>query len=107
MEGHMVHQSSDGELSVLGVMFQVGNTNKNMDKLLGTLKLNPKDLLPKVFGHFRYKGSLTTPPCSEGVNWIVFKEIVPISSKQLNIFSTEGNTNRSLMPLNERKILEF
>ena len=106
LEGHFVHSASDGELMVVGVLFQLGKTNKNIDQLLQTGKLNPVKLMPKKKGYYRYDGSLTTPPCSEGVKWFVLKKPISLSPEQLKIFNLEGNTNRPIRPLNERKILQ-
>ena len=91
---------------VLGVLFQLGKTNKNIDKLLQMAKLNPGKLIPKKKGYYRYDGSLTTPPCSEGVKWFVLKKPMSLSPEQLKNFTLEGNTNRPIRPLNDRKILK-
>ncbi len=105
MEAHFVHQGSNGELAVIGVLFQLGKTNKNIEDLLQGLSLNPYKIMPKKKSSFRYDGSLTTPPCSEGVKWVVLKKPISLSPDQLKNFTLEGNTNRPIRPLNERKIL--
>jgi carbonic anhydrase len=87
----------DGKMAVLGVLLEEGEANPAFQTILdkvshnsGVLNsdtgivINPKSLLPDDLSHFdTYAGSLTTPPCSEGVNWFVFAEPVTISSDQL------------------------
>lgn len=96
-ELHLVHIREDGKIAVLGVLLEEGEANPAFQTILdkvshhsGVLNsdtgivINPKSLLPDDLSHFdTYAGSLTTPPCSEGVNWFVFAEPVTISSDQL------------------------
>ena len=96
-ELHFVHIRPDGKMAVLGVLFEEGATNKSLQTILNNVSkessehraetgvtLNPKSLLPKTLSKFyTYAGSLTTPPCSEGVNWYVLANPVTISSSQL------------------------
>jgi carbonic anhydrase len=108
MEVHFVHQSEAGNLAVLGVFFMVGESNPalepiwaNMPKTKGeataTTVIRPIELLPYDEATYRYAGSLTTPPCSEIVSWIVYKEPVEISAEQLKAFA-------DLFPNNARPI---
>ena len=77
----------------------------NKKKTISTY-LNPSELLPKNRDYYRFNGSLTTPPCTEGVRWFVFKEPVEMSQEQLNIFSQiMGKNNRPTQPINARKVL--
>jgi len=99
MTGHFVHASEEGELAVLGVMYVTGATHDEMQKLVDVaparkadamtvegVMIDPNKLLPPSdgdIGVYRYMGSLTTPPCSEGVNWHVVPEPVEIGADQL------------------------
>lgn len=119
MEVHFVHQSDAGELAVLGVMFSEGEENPALKPLLAkklqageknqlTEKLDVMPLFPQGQSHFRLNGSLTTPPCSEGVNWIVFKTPVTASKEQLAAMREMigQDNNRPLQPLNARLVVE-
>ena len=103
MEVHFVHRSQNGELAVLGVMFKVGETNPALDtlwKAAGSdtpVSVSTEDLLPQKLNYFRYDGSLTTPPCSEGVKWHVVPYPVSVSEEQLLAF-------QGLFPVNARPI---
>lgn len=71
-------------------------------------RVNVEGLLPKNRDYYRFNGSLTTPPCSEGVRWLVMKEIVTISKAQIDTFSAvlhEPN-NRPLQQINSRTVLQ-
>lgn len=119
-EAHFVHTDDEGNIAVIGVLFKLGKTNKELQKIwdymptkvgqenLLLTKVNPYLLLPKKKDYYRYNGSLTTPPCSEGVRWIIFKEPVEISAEQLNLFKEVMGfpNNRPIQPINARKILK-
>ena len=118
MEAHFVHLNKDGEIAVIGVMFKLGKENfalkKFQNSICSTINkkktintyLNPLELLPKNKDYYRFNGSLTTPPCTEGVRWFVFKEPVEMSKEQLKIFSKiMGKNNRPTQPINARKVL--
>lgn len=70
--------------------------------------LNPQQLLPKNQEYFRLNGSLTTPPCSEGVNWVVFK--TPLDASQTQIEAMQKiigqENNRPVQPINSRIVIE-
>ncbi|MDO5697191.1 MAG: carbonic anhydrase family protein [Dermatophilus congolensis] len=117
-EMHFVNQAEDGSLAVFGVMFRGGGkenkawkpvidviTQPDGDKK-ATAKADLNALLPKDRRSFRYEGSLTTPPCSEGVAWTVFTTPVTLSSAQLNevMEAYQGNA-RPVQPLNGRSVL--
>ncbi|WP_298640889.1 carbonic anhydrase family protein [uncultured Cardiobacterium sp.] len=119
MEVHFVHQNERGELAVIGVMFEKGAENPALAPLLAKPlkagektaladKLDIAALFPKDQNLFRLNGSLTTPPCSEGVNWIVFKTPVEASEAQFKAMEAmigQAN-NRPLQPLNARIVIE-
>jgi len=66
------------------------------------------DLLPADRDYYRFNGSLTTPPCSEGVTWLVMKQPLRVSPGQVDAFAAlmGGPTNRPVQPLNSRVVLQ-
>lgn len=107
MEVHFVHKTKDGTLGVVGVMLELGSKNPAIDKIWSsvghTASLSPADLLPKQTDYYKYEGSLTTPPCSEGVQWHVLKQPIQISEDQLRAFQALFSVNaRPVQPLHER-----
>ena len=116
---HLVHKSASGNLAVIGILLEEGAQNAAYQPLLANLpaekspekdaglKINALDLLPAVQTTFRYSGSLTTPPCTEGVNWNVMLTPVQLSAAQIAAFAKifEGN-NRPIQPLNTRPLIE-
>ncbi len=119
LEAHFVHMAKDGSLAVIAVLFELGDANPALEKIFKAmphtatnktpLKLSAQEietLLPKEKSYYRFSGSLTTPPCSEGVRWFVLKEYQTISTQQLKQFTDviKGN-NRPVQPLNARKVL--
>jgi len=119
MELHLVHQSDDGEYAVIGVMITAGKENEaykpvwdNMPAEEGELQtisgvtVNAIDLLPEDRSYYRYDGSFTTPPCTEGVKWFVLSNPVELSEEQIDAFEAIylGN-NRPVQPMNEREFI--
>jgi carbonic anhydrase len=118
-ELHLVHKSADGKLAVVGLLLQEGSANAALDPFINNLpaetsdvkdagvKINAMDFLPSIQTTYRYSGSLTTPPCSEGVSWLVMTTPVELSSAQLSKLESlfEGN-NRPVQPLNDRSLME-
>jgi len=77
----------------------------NGDKIILNVRSTANDLLPRDMSYYRYSGSLTTPPCSEGVNWMVLKTPVEVSEAQIKQFnSMMHNNNRPIMPVMGRAI---
>jgi len=122
LEAHFVHQSDDGELAVVAVMYRKGNENVILKKICSTIftdphkvhpcKLKADDinaLLPQNRHYYRFSGSLTTPPCSEGVRWFVMQDAKEVSPAQIDKFVNvmmKGRNNRPVQPLNARKVLK-
>lgn len=119
MEAHLVHSDKDGNLAVVAVMFEVGATNPVLSQIwqqpltAGEISemeaaVNATGLLPAPKDYFRYNGSLTTPPCTEGVRWLVMKQPMTLSQQQLSSFQgmLSGPNNRPVQPLNARQILK-
>jgi carbonic anhydrase len=118
-EIHLVHKSADDKLAVVGVLLNDGAANEAyqavMDNLPATESPETKveamvdaaALLPAVQTTFRYAGSLTTPPCSEGVAWNVMTTPVELSAEQLAAYTAifDGN-NRPVQALGERALAE-
>ena len=119
MEMHLVHKSEEGTLAVIGVLIDVGRINtafasfwhylpsaSGESKQIKEIILNASNLLPSTKHTYRYTGSLTTPPCSEGVKWFVLTTPVEMSQSQIAAFKTIlfGN-NRPVQPLNDRELL--
>ena len=121
MVAHLVHADASGHLAVVAVLIQKGAaTNAFIDTVWTNIpnekekavdvpgvSLNVKDLLPADHGYYTFTGSLTTPPCSEGVTWIVLKTSVEISAAQLAEFAKlYPKDARPIQPVNHREILE-
>ena len=106
---HLVHKDAEGKLAVVAVMLERGKARNTIQTIWNNLPLEKKvavtpsividvaDLLPQRRDYFTYLGSLTTPPCNEGVLWMVMKEPVQASAAQMALFSR-------LYPLNARPI---
>ena len=113
-EAHLVHAADDGELAVLGIVYEEGEASDVLapvwDDLaaLGdtpSLTVDAAGMLPSDRVTYTYTGSLTTPPCSEGVRWHVMEEPLTMSAEQLRALTAihDGN-NRPPQPLNEREL---
>jgi carbonic anhydrase len=109
MVAHLVHKDVEGRLAVVAVLLDRGSAQPLVQSVWNNLPLEKGDevaakgaidlnaLLPPERSYFTYMGSLTTPPCSEGVLWMVMKQPVPISPEQIAIFAR-------LYPMNARPI---
>ncbi len=118
MVAHLVHKAEDGQLGVIGVLFDAGAENAMIAQVFDNLpakggeekvvegqSINVADILPSDLSYYNYPGSLTTPPCSEGVHWMVLTTPVQASSDQIAKLATviKGNV-RPVQPVNERVI---
>ncbi|WP_220139857.1 carbonic anhydrase [Nocardia huaxiensis] len=118
MELHLVHKNAQGGLAVLGVLLQetagasifrpvlIGGP----DRIDGTRTvpgpIDLRDYLPKDLGQYQYEGSLTTPPCSEGVAWTVLRTPMPVGIDEAARFRTLfGADNRPTQPVNGRTVV--
>jgi carbonic anhydrase len=121
IEFHLVHEADDGSIAVLGAFGRVGEPNRLLAELGEPLPrrqgeelyvregVDALDLLPsnpQSARRWSYQGSLTTPPCSEGVEWTVFDRPIELSERQLSLLtSVYSGTNRPLQPLGARRLL--
>ncbi|MDR6868489.1 carbonic anhydrase [Microbacterium resistens] len=120
-ELHLVHKSADGAVLVLGVLLNVGAENDALNELFSRIPSEaaesapeplegPIDLtgiVPLSSPSVRYAGSLTTPPCTEGVQWNVFLEPSTVSAEQLSEFTkVYPDNHRPVQPLHDRKLTE-
>jgi carbonic anhydrase len=116
MVAHFVHKSKEGKLAVIGVMLNEGKDSAAIKTLWANLPpkegeeflppkvtFNPASMLPKEMAFYNYEGSLTTPPCTEGVQFYILKTPVDISKQQLAKFPFKLNA-RPVQSLNGRKI---
>ena len=106
---HLVHKDLEGRLAVVAVLLERGSAQavvqsvwnnlplEKGDEVAARNPLNLNELLPAERRYFTYMGSQTTPPCSEGVLWMVMKQPVPISAEQIGIFAR-------LYPMNARPL---
>ncbi len=117
LEVHFVHAAENGNLAVVGIFFEEGEYNYDLASIWnaipeageeGTIDyLNFYNFLPSDLNGYRYAGSLTTPPCSEIVQWTVFSEPLEASAEQIAAYQQLfGDTARPTMPTNRRFILE-
>lgn len=124
IEMHLVHRDDFGGLAVVGVLINEGEENKTLEELWENLpqkheigyytkkKIEISELIPENQSSFRYTGSLTTPPCTEDVEWAVMAEALEMSKDQIYAFTglfdgaefPEGN-RRPVQPLNSRSII--
>ena len=119
-EIQFLHQTEGGERAIVSVMVDEGEDLRAANELINNLPLEPgqtrrldtvlinaRDFAPVQSGYFRYMGSLTTPPCAEGVNWYVMKTPITMSADQINAFrSVMGANNRPVQPRNNRILID-
>jgi carbonic anhydrase len=114
---HLVHKSASGKLAVIGVLMRESAVQnralwaiwKNMpakegpEVTVSSVSINPANLLPESMAHYAYEGSLTTPPCTEGVQFFIMKSPIGIQKEMIDSFPFKMNA-RPVQPLNGRKI---
>lgn len=109
MDVHLVHKDDEGRLAVVAVLLERGAAQpllqtvwrhlplEKYDEVAARAQLDPGQLLPEDRRYYTYMGSLTTPPCSEGVLWLVMQQPVPVSPQQIDVFAR-------LYPMNARPL---
>jgi carbonic anhydrase len=120
MEIHLMHQASDGQVAGVVVLLKTGSANAMVQQLwdhmlktegkeqeIAGVEVNPASLLPRDLAYYSYVGSITAPPCTEGVAWVVLKAPLTISEEQINAFAQlYPHDVRPLQPLNGRVVDE-
>ncbi|MDW5417112.1 carbonic anhydrase family protein [Iodobacter sp. CM08] len=121
MVAHLVHKSDDGKLAVVAALIQQGAQDNpliealwdkmpsehNETRTFDKLTYSPAALLPLDQSFYTFMGSLTTPPCSEGVRWLVMKNPLSISARQIARFRKEFPMNaRPIQAINARNVME-
>lgn len=115
---HLVHKNDEGQLAVVAVLLEQGNANAFIDKVWTYMpldagdrvrmpleSLNATELLPSDQRYYQFMGSLTTPPCTEGVLWMVLKQPVTLSRAQFKLFTQlYPNNARPVQPVNGRPV---
>ena len=123
IEMHLVHKSTEGKLLVVGVFIKEGAANAELNKIFSVMpgigspdvnltNIDVNKMLPALKWSYRYDGSLTTPPCTEGVKWNVLATPITATKEQIELFTSvfhgaefpDGN-RRGLKPLNGRVVL--
>lgn len=119
-ELQLVHQNKQGDTVILAVMIEEGEAHAGLDKVIQLpikaemtpmplkLRLTPAEFMPGKSAYMRYSGSLTSPPCTEGVQWVVMKAPITASKQQLTQLGTllGGANNRPIQATTGRMILE-
>ena len=120
LEAHFVHADDKGNLAVIAVMLKEGKANAALTKLWAQIsteeseavalnaRVTPGELMPKNRAYYRFSGSLTTPPCSEGVRWLVLRDAITASTSQIEAFehAVHHHNNRPIQELNGRVIVK-
>jgi carbonic anhydrase len=118
MVAHLVHRDQGGKLAVVAVLLAAGSASpliktlwdnlpkeKETETVVDRVKINVADLLPTNKAYYTFAGSLTTPPCSEGVTWFVLKSPALISTDDIARFAKSYPMNaRPVQPLNGREV---
>lgn len=120
MEVHFINQDQSGNVVILASFLAQGKQNATIGKVWGalggspspegdsTIALNPAELLPAQPSHYEYEGSLTTPPCTENVKWVIFNNPIHASDNQITAFHHLYRANaRPLQALNGRDVVNF
>ncbi len=93
--------------AALAPIWQAMPTEEGPEKAIADITIDPAGLLPKHQHYFRYMGSLTTPPCSEGLIWTVFRSPIEASPEQIRHFAAVFPMNaRPVQQLNRRFVLQ-
>ena len=117
---HLVHADEEGKLAVVAVLLRRGADNplvhelwsdfpkeKEKEEFFKDVRIDASAILPADRGYYTFSGSLTTPPCTEGVTWFVLKQPMTVSAAEIEKFSKlYRNDARPTQPLDNRVVLE-
>lgn len=118
-EIHFVHQGPNGKVAVIAVFIKVGKANASLQNIINHIpseigqamtvpgdNINPMALIPARENYYSFMGSLTTPPCSEGVEWMVMESPISASPAQIDALTNAagGPNARPIQPLNHRNV---
>lgn len=120
MSIHFMHEANDGKTAAVAVLLKAGSANTTIEQLwqymprtpgqeheIPGVKVDPFGLLPSDTAYYTYAGSLTAPPCTEGVTWFVLKTPVDMSTEEISLFANLYPHNvRPIQPLNGRVVNE-
>jgi carbonic anhydrase len=119
MEAHFVHRNATGALAVIGVLMATGKANQVFNKVVSTMPaaegpavkadaaIDPNGLLPVKRSYYFYEGSLTTPPCSEVVNWLLLTDPIQVADADVASFAKLYAMNaRPAQKVNRRFVLQ-
>lgn len=120
MVAHFMHQAADGTVVGVAVLLKPGSANptvariwahmpaqKSNEEQIPGVSIDPAGLLPHDLAYYRYVGSITAPPCTEGVIWFVLKTPVEVSPEQIRAFAAlYPHDARPIQPLNGRVVQE-
>jgi len=117
---HFLHKNSAGQILMSSVLINEGTANPVFDQIIKNVpttkkkveksgvNFNPKNLLPAIHTHYDYVGSLSHPPCTEGVRWIVLNTPITVSKEQLaKLKGYYQNNSRPIQPLNGRTVTNY
>ena len=116
LELQLLHSQTFGDVAVVAMLFEIGEANPVVQEIIDnapsevgtnsiTSLLNARDFMTRDMGYYSYKGSTTTPPCAEPVDWFVMLEIGTVSQAQVDaLMNLTGANNRPVQPLNGREI---
>lgn len=121
MELHLMHKGPGGKVAIVAVMLTSGAENPQIAQIwqnippklhkatpVGQKPLDPSTLLPSLRTYYHYLGSLTIPPCTEGVSWNVFNTPIEVSKEQVEAFRKHySGNNRPVQPTNGRKVQNY
>ncbi|TLE00233.1 carbonic anhydrase family protein [Helicobacter muridarum] len=118
MEAQLFHKDSNGDILIMSIFFTEGLSSSMLTTLVRNLPNEPgkayflsnidvNALLPKDLSSYQFDGSLTVPPCTQGVRWIVLKQTMPVTKSHVDAMRRITKSNaRNAQEINDRLIIE-